>query len=233
MVKKKLPKRKGNWKRAIAVGAVALIASGTMWYLTGLNGVKVPVPSYRAMRVIDGDTFETEERQLIRLTGIDAPELTNCDGKEAKEALGKLILDKNLYVKVIYRDSGMRLISHVYNDKGLVSEQMLRLGMAYNLGTGISDPQMGKAADFARTEKLGIYSSKCTQETNPNSKTCVIKGNIRTPGGAEKIYHFPGCGQYTQTVVELYKGDHWFCTEKEAQKAGFLKGSDCFEKIWR
>jgi endonuclease YncB( thermonuclease family) len=232
MVKKKLPKRKGNWKRAIAVGAVALIASGTMWYLTGVNGLKIPVPSYRAMRVIDGDTFETEERQLIRLTGIDAPEIENCDGKEAKEALGKLILAKNLYVKVIYRDSGMRLISHVYNDKGLVSTQMLRLGMAYNLGTGIKDPELGKAADAARTEKLGIYSSKCTQETNPNSKTCVIKGNIRAPGGEDKIYHFPGCGQYNQTVVELYKGDQWFCTEAQAKKDGFIKGSDCFEKTW-
>jgi micrococcal nuclease len=233
MLKKKLPKKKGNWKRAIAISAVALLASGTMWYLTGAHGIKIPVPSYRAMRVIDGDTFETEERQLIRLTGIDAPEITNCDGKEAKEALEKLILNKNLYVKVIYRDSGMRLISHVYNDKGLVSEQMLKSGMAYNLGNAVVDPAIGKAADFARKEKLGIYSSKCTQETNPNSKTCVIKGNVRRQGTEQKVYHFPGCGQYNQTVVELYKGDKWFCTEKEALKDGFVKGSDCFEKSWK
>lgn len=232
MVKKKLAKKKGNWKKAIAVSAVALAASGALWFITGANGIKIPVPSYRAMRVIDGDTFETEERQLIRLTGIDAPEIENCDGKEAKEALSKLILDKNLYVKVIYRDSGMRLISHVYNIKGSVSVQMLRAGMAYNLGTGVKDPALGKAADEARKEKLGIYSSKCTQETNPNSKTCVIKGNIRTEG-LGKIYHFPDCGQYNNTVVELYKGDQWFCTEKEAQKAGFTRGSDCFDKTWK
>src|SRR3989344_1801718 len=232
MVKKKLSKRKGNWKRAITVGAATLLTSGTMWYLTGVNGLKINVPSYRANRVIDGDTFETEERQLIRLTGIDAPELDKCDGKEAKEALGKLILNKNLYVKVIYRDFGMRLISHVYNDKGLVSTQMLKLGMAYNLGTGIKDPELGKAADYARAQKLGIYSSKCTQETNPNSKTCVIKGNVRTEGSGN-IYHFPGCGQYNNTIVELSKGDQWFCTKAEAKKAGFIKGSDCFEKSWK
>lgn len=232
MKKKKLPKRKGNWKRAVAVGAVALFASGMFWYIKSPQGFKIPVPSYRAMRVIDGDTFETEERQLIRLTGIDAPELDNCDGKEAKEALGKLILNKNLYVKVIYRDSGMRLISHVYNDNGLVSAQMLKLGMAYNMGTGISDPQMGKATDFARTQKLGIYSPKCTQETNPNSKTCVIKGNW-VLGTKQKTYHFPGCGEYNQTIIELYKGDRWFCTEKEAKKEGFVKGSDCFDKTWK
>ena len=232
MVKNKLPKRKGDWKRAITVGTVALIASGTLWYLTGVNGTRIPVPSYRAMRVIDGDTFETEERQLIRLTGIDAPEVVNCNGKEAKETLEKLILGKNLYIKVIYRDNGMRLISHVYNDNGLVSTQMLKLGMAYYYGTGIKDPELTKAADIARNQKIGIYSSKCTQETNPNSKTCVIKGNNRKES-SESIYHFPGCGQYTQTIVELSKGDQWFCTEAQAKKAGYVKGSDCFNKVWR
>lgn len=232
-MKKKLTKKKGNWKKAIAISATALVASGALWFITGAKGVKIPVPSYRAMRVIDGDTFETEERQLIRLTGIDAPELSNCDGKEAKEALEKLVMNKNLYIKVIYRDSNMRLISHVYNIKGSVSEQMLKSGMAYNSGNGVSDPALGKAADKARGEKLGIYGSKCTQETNPDSKTCVIKGNIRDLGGDDKIYHFPGCGQYNTTIVELYKGDQWFCTESEAKNAGFVKGSDCFSKSWK
>lgn len=232
MIKKKLPKQNGNWKRAVTVGAVSLLASGMLWYIKSPQGFKVPVPSYRAMRVIDGDTFETEERQLIRLTGIDAPELDNCGGKEAKEALEKLILNKNLYVKVIFRDGSKRLISHVYNENGLVSSQMLRLGMAYNLGTGIKDPELGKSADLARKEKIGIYSSKCTQETNPKSKTCIIKGNW-VLGTTQKTYHFPGCSSYATTKIELYKGDQWFCTEKEAQKAGFIKGSDCFDKVWK
>lgn len=232
MVRKKLAKKKGNWGRAIAVSAAALAASGTLWYLTGTNGVKISVPSYRAMRVIDGDTFETEERQLIRLTGIDAPEIKNCNGPEAKQALEQLVLNQNLYVKVIYRDGSHRLISHVYNDDGLVSEQMIKTGMAYSTGTAIKDPSLGQAAAVAREAKLGIYSPKCTQETNPNSKTCVIKGNLRIPGNGDKTYHFPGCGNYNQTLVELYKGDQWFCTEELAKKAGFVKGADCFEKTW-
>lgn len=232
MIKKKLAKKKGNWRRAVAVSASALAASGMLWYLTGVNGAKIPVPSYRAMRVIDGDTFETEERQLIRLTGIDAPEMENCNGPESKQALAKLVLNQNLYVKVIYRDRGNRLISHVYNDDGLVSQQMIKTGMAYNTGTAIKDPALGQAAAAAREGKLGIYSPKCTQTTNPNSKTCVIKGNLRIPGNGNKTYHFPGCGQYNQTLVELYKGDQWFCTEAQAKKADFTKGADCFEKTW-
>ncbi|MBU2051784.1 thermonuclease family protein [Patescibacteria group bacterium] len=230
MAKKKLAKKKGNWRRAMAISASALAASGALWYLTGTSGVKIPVPAYRAMRVIDGDTFETEERQIIRLTGIDAPELEYCDGPESKKALEKLILNQNLYVKVIFRN-GFRLVSYVYNEDGSVSEQMLKVGMAYYLSKDVSHPELERAGDAARETKLGIYSSKCTQATNPDSQTCVIKGNIRTPN-KDKIYHFPGCKSYTQTLVELYKGDKWFCTEAQAKKEGFAKGADCFDKTF-
>jgi micrococcal nuclease len=232
MVKQKLAKKPGNWKRAIAISASALVASGALWYLTGVTGVKIPVPSYRAMRVIDGDTFETEERQLIRLTGIDAPELANCNGPESKQALEQLILNQNLYVKAIYRDSNNRLISHVYNNNGSVSEQLIKTGMAYYTGTAVKDPALSQAGNSARENQLGIFSPKCTQATNPDSQTCVIKGNLRIPGKGTKTYHFPGCGNYNQTLIELYKGDQWFCTESEAKKAGFIKGADCFKKTW-
>lgn len=233
MPKKKLAKKKGNWKRAVAISASALVASGTLWYIISPNGIKIPVPSYRAMRVIDGDTFETEERQLIRLTGIDAPAMENCNGPESKQALEKLVLNnKNLYVKVIYRDSGNRLISHVYNNDGSVSEQMLKTGMAYYSGNAVKDPALNQAGNSAREKKLGIFSPKCTQVTNPDSKTCVIKGNLRIPGNGNKTYHFPGCGNYNQTLIELYKGDKWFCTEAQAKKEGFAKGADCFAKTW-
>ncbi len=232
---KKLPKKKGNWHKAVTIGASVLVASGALWFLTTASGSKIPVPSYQAMRVVDGDTFETNERQLIRLSGVDVPELKNCGGPEAKKALEKLISGKNLYVKVIYRDGSNRLISHVYNDQGFVSAQMARLGNAYYLGSGASDSTLTAASDYAREHKLGIFSSKCTQVTNTKQPDCVIKANNRdySKPGAPKLYHFPGCGQYDHTQVELYKGDQWFCTESQAQKAGYSKGSDCFAKKWR
>lgn len=232
MVKKKLPKRKGNWKRAMAVGAVTLLASGMFWYIKSPQGIKIPVPSYRAMRVIDGDTFDTEERQRIRLTNIDAPEPDLCGGKESKATLEELVLNRNLYVKVIFRDSNRRLVSHVFNDQGSIGVQMLEKGMAYYLGSTNSDPDLAKASEYARREKVGIYSGKCTQDENSENPKCVIKGNY--PGFTRKngVYHFPSCDNYTITKLELFKGDRWFCTESEAKKAGFTKGSDCFDKKW-
>jgi len=174
-----------------------------------------------------------QERQRIRLTNIDAPELDLCGGSESKATLEKLVMDKNLYVKVIFRDSNRRLVSHVFNDQGSVGVQMLEKGMAYYLGSTYSDPELAKASEYARNEKIGIYSSKCTLTQNLKNPKCVIKGNY--PGFTRKngSYHFPGCNNYTITKLELFKGDKWFCTEAEAKKAGFVKGSDCFEKVWK
>lgn len=185
--------------------------------------------SYKVERVVDGDTFVTTENQMIRLAGINAPELENCDGPEAKKALEKLISNKKLYLKVIYRDGSNRLISDVYNIKGPISAQMVRLGMAYYTQGGINKHDLNEAAHTARNKKLGVHSLKCTQTVNVQNPKCVIKANIRM-GSNEKLYRFPGCGQYNNTLIQLSLGDKWFCTESEAKQAGFTKGSDCFDQ---
>lgn len=215
-------------KKAIRVGILGTAAVATALAAQAL----LNKTSYKTERVVDGDTFVTTENQMIRLAGINAPELENCDGPEAKKALEKLISNKKLYLKVIYRDSSNRLISDVYNIKGPVSTQMVRVGMAYYTQGGINRQKLNDASNTARSKKLGVHSPKCTQAVNVQNPKCVIKANIRM-GSQEKFYHFPGCGQYNNTLVQLSLGDKWFCTESEAIKAGFTKGSDCFNQQFR
>lgn len=50
----------------------------------------------------------------------------------------------------------------------------------------------------------------------------VIKGNISQTTG-EKIYHVPGQRFYTNTVVNEGQGERYFCTENEAERAGWRK----------
>jgi hypothetical protein len=50
---------------------------------------------------------------------------------------------------------------------------------------------------------------------------CTIKGNISKKG--EKIYHLPGQNFYEKTIVSPEDGERWFCTETEAQAAGWRK----------
>jgi micrococcal nuclease len=49
----------------------------------------------------------------------------------------------------------------------------------------------------------------------------VIKGNIASDG--ELIYHVPGQLYYDDAVITESKGERWFCTEAEAQAAGWRK----------
>ncbi len=46
-----------------------------------------------------------------------------------------------------------------------------------------------------------------------------IKGNISQSG--EKIYHKPGDMYYSQTEINESAGEKMFCTEKDAQDAGW------------
>jgi len=50
----------------------------------------------------------------------------------------------------------------------------------------------------------------------------AIKGNISYNTG-EKIYHVQGQRFYDDTVINSAYGERWFCTEQEAQAAGWRK----------
>ncbi|WP_237036975.1 cell wall-binding repeat-containing protein [Mediannikoviicoccus vaginalis] len=49
----------------------------------------------------------------------------------------------------------------------------------------------------------------------------LIKGNINRKG--EKIYHVPGQAAYNRTGINPRRGERWFKTEREAQKAGWRR----------
>lgn len=48
---------------------------------------------------------------------------------------------------------------------------------------------------------------------------CQIKGNISAEG--KRIYHLPGTSAYEKTRIDDASGERWFCSEDEAQKAGW------------
>lgn len=209
----------------LLVGGGVLVAS-TMLTLN-FGGKRVELPAYEVGEVRDGDTFLTKEGLIIRLAAVYAPEKELCGGEEATEALKKLIVGKPLYIKAIFKDKYERLVSYVYTKDEYVNEKLLEQGMVYFEVSEEHSKGLKPAAERAREKKVGIFSEKCTQSTNPEKPECEIKGNVSMDGKGNKMYRYPGCGQYGNTQVQLYRGDRWFCTEEEAKKAGFVKGSDC------
>ncbi len=113
----------------------------------------------------------------------------------------------------------------VYVDNVLVNEQLIKYGFADSQGHGESESiRMNAANAYAHDHHLGIYSPQCYQPTPPDPK-CAIKGNIREDGS--KVYFLPSCRNYDQTIVQKYNGEVYFCTEKEALAAGYIKSVYC------
>jgi hypothetical protein len=52
--------------------------------------------------------------------------------------------------------------------------------------------------------------------------------NIDNNSPYTKRYYYPGCAQYKFVIVEEDQGEEWFCTEKQAQKAGYQKAKSCY-----
>jgi endonuclease YncB( thermonuclease family) len=207
-------------KVALTAGAIAIIAGS----LTVAK--RVIDPTETVTEVIDGDTFTITNKQTIRLFGVDAPELQYCFGKEAKEALSNKILGKKVILKEPKTDFYKRVQAYVYIDGEFVNEYVAKNGFGIYSGVNTESSKIVKDANnFARANKIGIFSEKCLP-TVPVKNGCNIKGQIIYDTG-KQIYRLPGCPDYTQTKVEKFRGENWFCTEAQAQIAGFTRATNC------
>jgi len=186
--------------------------------------------TFLVTKILDGDTFVTEDKSVVRLFAISAPEFDLCGGEEAKEALTKEVLNKRVSLDTKVRGSKGRKIAMVYKQGEIVNAELLKTGWYSFEGGKTDDRDLLKSAyDSVRKEKKGIYSQQCTQLENLENPKCKIKGNISV-NDEGKFYHFPGCGRYEDVIVDLYRGDEWFCSEKEAEKAGFTKSKNCYKQ---
>jgi endonuclease YncB( thermonuclease family) len=195
--------------------------------LIGWNAKPKEGTPYRVVEVVDGDTFFIANRQPIRLYGLDAPELENCFGPEAKQELERLIMGRDVELKEILSEGfGRRILAMVYVKGQLVNGQLIKNGFARYRGQGNTVTQtLKEAGENARKEKLGIFSPKCYQMSPPDSK-CPIKGNIDHIKKT-KFYYPPTCKIYNSVEVERYLGDEWFCNENEAKAAGYSLSATC------
>jgi endonuclease YncB( thermonuclease family) len=214
---KKLP-----WKKVVlTAGAVAIIA--------GSVGVvrRAIIPGEIVTEVFDGDSFQIGHKQTIRLLAVDAPELGNCFSQEAKDGLTKKVLGKRVVLQELKTDIYRRVMALVYVDGELVNEYMAKNGFALRRSDMTSQaPIILAANNFARENKLGIFSTVCSPLT-PTKQGCDIKGQISYDTG-KKYYITPDCVKsYNPAKVEKFRGEDWFCTEKEAKSAGFTKSPDC------
>lgn len=89
----------------------------------------------KVTRVIDGDTFETETGEKVRLIGINAPEISDIFGQEAKQYLSYLIENKTVDLQADNlsndRDRYQRLLRYVILDGVDINKKMVSDGFAF------------------------------------------------------------------------------------------------------
>lgn len=191
---------------------------------TAINSVLVT-------RVIDGDTIEIEGGTRVRYIGIDTPEVGQCLADAATAENSQFAEGKNVKLETDIEkyDKYGRLLAYVFTNDTFVNEKLVADGLAtvttYPPDVKYVDRYLS-AQKEAKLEKRGLWSADpChSNSLTPPSSTasdCLIKGNISSSG--DKIYHVPGQRYYEKTKIEENKGERWFCSESEAQNAGWRK----------
>lgn len=210
----------------------------------------------RVSQVLDGDTFDvgdgkngtSGEGLTVRLASVGAPETGMCYADEAKAALEKMLRGREvfMYKDLDAKDDFGRLVRYVrldkssrYEDNVLLNEWLIANGYAvYKKGDDVRhDKRLAEKQAQARARGKGLWGA-CSafdraklgatgaSTLEPTNKDCVIKGNVQDVS-KEKVYFLPHCPNYAKTVISDGTEERYFCTEKEAVKAGFRKFSGC------
>lgn len=120
-------------------------------------------------KVHDGDSIHVtppgEKRVIIRLGGIDAPEIKQQDGIKSRDFLRKLILNKRVTARCDKVDRYNRQVCVVLINDINTNLEMLKNGHAWyyerfkNEQSRIDQYNYRKAAKKARKEKLGLWQN--------------------------------------------------------------------------
>lgn len=221
-------------------------------YAGGFNTPKeqvcpLPENQYNVASVTDGDTIRVKDIKIdrVRLLGLNSPEKGECYFKESKEVMESLLtnqkvrLDKDVTLKDQYnRDLRYVFLIKEDQDNIFINDYLIRNGYAFYKSvppdTRYRD-LFSSAQEEAKKQRKGLWGlCEVYNEVNalresdpgPQDPNCLIKGNISEKGFG-KTYLVKGCDNYNRVKIDPRKGETYFCTEKEAQAAGFRKATNC------
>ena len=207
----------------VLLAAGVMLASG----VSQATGPKGPV------QVIDGDTLDVGGVR-VRLHAIDAPELDQvCLAGSREVPCGRWVRDA---VKVRYAgrvasctaldtDRYGRTVARCTVDGQDIGGMLVSDGLAFaylKYGRDYAPHQARAAANARGLHAMQVQSpEQFRRERTATAEApdgCPIKGNISDNG---RIYHKPGQAFYDRTRIDPARGERWFCSEAEAQAAGW------------
>ena len=117
--------------------------------------------------VQDGDTFTMKNGSSlykIRLSDVDAPEMSQVFGKQARRFTEQRLLGRRVWVKVSLIDKHDRRIGEVVGeDGGVLNEELVHAGLAwYYRVDPIRNKRLQKLEQYAFSKKLGSVGGEGT-----------------------------------------------------------------------
>ncbi|KAL5799694.1 hypothetical protein ACOSQ4_032578 [Xanthoceras sorbifolium] len=113
---------------------------------------------YRVIH-LQNDEEVLARKYRIRLRGIDGPENAMPYGKEAKEALVKIVQGKCLRLLVYGEDQYGRYVADVYCNGKFVQALMLKKGLAWHYTAYDQRKEFAKWEKKARAKQIGLWAS--------------------------------------------------------------------------
>ena len=123
----------------------------------------------KVVEVIDGDTMSVQDAQqkqhIVRLAGIDAPEINQDHGKKARKYLSELVLDKAVSVTTSKMDRTGEYVGRVLVYGRDVGLEMVMAGLAWHYKQYANeqddrDRQLFEGAELhARKSRFNLWSS--------------------------------------------------------------------------
>lgn len=179
---------------------------------------------YLVTKIIDGDTIQLENGEIVRYIGVDAPELRTKEGisefyaKQALQCNKRLVFLKKVRLEydVERKDPHGRTLAYVYVKNLFVNAELIKRGCA----RAIVKPPNLKYKDLflslqekAMKEERGLW-----QEKKPDTESYYI-GNKRT-----YVFHRPSC-RYVARISE--KNRIVFRSRFDAIKIGYSPCREC------
>lgn len=121
----------------------------------------------KVLKVIDGDTIYIKSdsgRKKVRLRHIDAPEVKQPYGREAKIFLDNELDGKKIIVNSDYKDRYGRDIGDVFvyneNESIYINAKLIKSGNAWVYKTYRKNTYLMNLENFARDNKLGLWKDE-------------------------------------------------------------------------
>lgn len=190
----------------------------------------------RRARAITGDTLRIGST-LVAIDGVEAPEIGQvCErddgewpcGRAARDALDRMVRGRSVSCQITGEREARLKTAVCATGEADLADKLIEDGMAFSTSFFFWTHHAGLERK-ARAEKKGLWAGdpehpqawreKRWAEAKQNAPDgCPIKGRIRS--GA-RTYILPWSADYGRVKLSTARGERWFCSESEAEAAGW------------